>query len=228
MRNLTYYIISCIVCSFYFYSCNANQESKHNEDTVLSSSIKDTIQIKRGKEWGFRVNDVYPKIIDSLQLRELYDSTRWYLYLLHTGEKPIMLDSESDKKIQLNVTFNSLELRFDTLEVFKDTLKLYFCFYVNDTLALDMENFYGLEEPINGRMYFDSKDPYFCYMRKGSSIEYSCTKLESRNSVTIDKQYNRRINPLQPEIIQYINKHKDELHPWFYREAVKRGVIKEE
>lgn len=242
MRNLTYSLICCICYSFYFVSCNANQESTQNKDTLVSSPIKDTIQIKRGKDWGFRINDAYPKIIDSLQLRELYDSTKWYLYLLHCGEHPQMINTYDGSKTPLNFTFNELELRFDTFQHYYDTIKLYFWFYVNDTTTLNLDNFsyylgdtisskddnyYRLEEYINGRMYYNSKEPHVCYLAKESGFAYGCIAFSLNSNANKDSTFRRRMNPLQPEVVRYINEHKDELHPWFYREAIKRGVIKE-
>ncbi|MBX9448838.1 MAG: hypothetical protein KL787_03605 [Taibaiella sp.] len=243
MRYLTYSLICCICYSFYFIGCNANQESLQNKDTIASPSVKDTLQIKRGKDWGFRINDAYPKIIDSLQLRELYDSTKWYLYLLHCGETPKMINTYDGTKTPLNFTFSELDLRFDTLEVSNETVKIYFWFYVNDTTVLNLDyfsyylgdtisskddNYYRLEEYINGRMYYNSKNLDICYLTKGSTIGYFCISSWFNGRETIDSMLNRRVNPLQPEVIKYINEHKRELHPWFYREAVKRGVIKEE
>ena len=37
----------------------------------------------------------------------------------------------------------------------------------------------------------------------------------------------REEKPLQPEVIKYIRQNKNKLDPWFRKEAIKRGVIKE-
>ena len=235
MKKLFYFDICLLLCICLFCSCNII-ESTDNASVALSDTSKMSVRTTKPPSINYR--EGYPRIIDSLNLQELYDSTKWYLYVYHSMSNPMIIDYNDGSKTPLNYNFCSLELRFHSVEVFNDTTKIYFYFYVNDSTVLNIENFssnklkhlrdYSSLEPyINGRMfskYLDSK--HVCYLIKGTNFGYICVSPLPR--LPEDTVIYRIYQPLQPDVIVFINENKEKLHPWFYKEAVRRGVIKED
>lgn len=177
----------------------------------------------------------YPEIIDSLGLHQLYDSTKWQLYLLVALDTPKYDDKydQGEHIFDSTISYAKLELRFDSLYI-DDTgcVKLYFEFYINDTQSINPWDIRGMKGYYNGMEYNlkNSSDTiHFIYLDKFRSYGFGKWGyyITNKSMIDIDTTIIKTIYPLQPDVIEYLNKHKNEIHPWLYREGVKRGVIKE-
>lgn len=182
----------------------------------------------------------YPDIIVKKGLQEMYDSSKWSLYLYVCTDTP--------KKYDLTCFFkdakpySSYDLRFDSLYQNKDTFICFFNFYVNDTLVLEkeMDSDYIVGLP-NGIVF--TKNPNArCINYKdvtGFEISRSCiTKInngpaenKSLRNTPAEGNFKRTIevklfNPLTSYVIRFIDQNQKDLNPWFVAEAKKRGVIK--
>ena len=75
--------------------------------------------------------------------------------------------------------------------------------------------------PIRGVVFNNSYDSVLYYTITSHSHPYlSITCPDMSNCPS------RFVNPLQPEVVKFINDHKTELNPWFYQMAKKKGVLK--
>lgn len=168
----------------------------------------------------------YPPIVDSLEVHQLYDETKWTVYLVNCMDTP----NTEDGQYILNPAqgFGSYELKFDSLVVRRDTLSFYFDFYENDTNVVSVFKYREMMgNYTNGLMFYDNMDSFaICYTFNYGSYPYWCVSTISKE--IYDTTTRRDLKPLQPEVIQYINDNKKDLHPWFYNEAKKRGVIKKD
>jgi len=169
----------------------------------------------------------YPAIVESLGVQQQYDQTKWQLYLLKCDDTPRLGESGEDV-LNPPRSFGSLALKFDSLWHRNDTTAFYFDFYVNDTQSLlSLAGYRYLKHGYySGMLFYKGQDSLtVCYVSNHSSFPYDCIK--SLSQKIYDTTTYKLVKPLQPEVIQYINKNKEQLHPWFYQEAKKRGVIKE-
>lgn len=166
----------------------------------------------------------YPVIVDSLGVQHLYDKTKWTVYIAKCTDTP---KAENGQYI-LNPAkgFGSYELKFDSLVIRRDTLSFYFDFYENDTNVISVINYREMANSyVNGLMFYENMDSFeICYVSNHSYFIWDCIGVDSEE--IYDTTTHRYLKPLQPEVIQYINDNKKDLHPWFYNEAKKRGVIK--
>lgn len=164
----------------------------------------------------------YPLIIDSLKVSELFDETKWNIYLLYCMDTPRA--NSGTPILENRIVYGNLDLKFDSISVSIDTFRFYFDFYVNDTLALNVFTFRDLKGYANGMMFYSNMSPYKkCYVYNHSEWSWGCIEVDSKEIYdTITK---RQLKPLQPDVIKYLNKHQQELNPWLLKEAKKRGVI---
>ena len=95
-------------------SCNSNEI----KNTTSSQEIPD-------------YDIPYPHIIDSLKLRDLYDSAIWFIYTCNCDGK-YLPKSDSAKTI----SFGTLPLRFEDLIIKNDTLELHFNFLDKNEIIL--------------------------------------------------------------------------------------------
>jgi hypothetical protein len=185
MRYL-FLIIALIV-----FSCNSNQESEKN-----------VVQNNADKCF------VYPSSVDSLHLKDLYDSARWYVYTRHCDQN-YLPKSDTSKSI----TFGELPLRFENLAFKHDTLEL---------------NFYFMDhqQPILPSMTRDGKD-------LSTGVGFSLANrvkiyiLSPNGYSTIEKgSATRYENPLQPEVLSYIKNNWGKLDSCFKELAARKGIMK--
>lgn len=168
-------------------------------------------------------NGRYPQIVDSLQLQTQYDKTKWHLYLLHCDDTPKNINGTylfKDAK-----PFSAYELRFDSLVCHDDTTEYYFDFYLNDTLAINCVNFRNMKNDLdNGLIFVNGIDSPLCYTFNCKDATKSICLTES--PAYFDTTTNRFAKPLQPDVVAFLNKNRQSLHPWLYSESVRRGVVK--
>jgi hypothetical protein len=194
MKQNTITLLVCL-CLFLF-SCKT--EGKKDESPVLSKSE-------------------YPRIIDSLGFKDLYNETKWLMYCYQCDDTLKIMKYDTLKDF---VTFGTLELKFDEVDKYKDSgFDIRFNFYYKG-IPCTSENIQS--SPIWGMVYANKAGKKVYYIAHGDVMNYmkdSCAPGRPCPS--------RFVNPLQPEVVRYINDNRKKLNPWFYREAKKRGVLKE-
>jgi hypothetical protein len=156
----------------------------------------------------------FPEEITRLNLQRQYDNTRWALYCIHCDQSVQFLPTSS---IHEQLTFGELPIKFDHLEVRGDTVEIDCYFYYKDR-PLNVRII--RREPYWGAVFVNNPDSIVLYSST-SSLRYEYRKCLDP---TVPCRY-REVNPLQPEVVDYIKKNKGKIDPWFRNEAIKRGVI---
>jgi hypothetical protein len=166
----------------------------------------------------------YPRIVDSLQINDRYDSTKWYLYTYYCMDTPGTYYGNIRTQTIVSRPYSSLELHFDSLRLNGDSCAFYFSF--NNDIDGKLINHFNYDEwsgMINGLMFTaDQPDTLMYFVRSNSSMP-----LESLSfpKWIYDTTSYKKVKPLQPDIIRFINKNKNMLNPWFLEQAKKRGII---
>lgn len=154
----------------------------------------------------------YPPEIEKLGLQKQFDETKWRLYCISLDYR-LSFSRKPDNSMP---NFGELPLEFRSLDIKHDTLILKFSFaYKGKTLkSSEIRN-----ELFTGAIFKSSQII-------GYSSDYTAPYIytDFKNNPNKD---DRRIIPLQPEVIKYIKANKSSLAPWFRHEAIKRGVINE-
>ncbi|GAA4743681.1 hypothetical protein [Flavisolibacter ginsenosidimutans] len=151
---------------------------------------------------------VYPKAIDSLQVKDLYDSAQWYIYTWSCNQS-YLPKSRSSK----SVTFGELPLKFKDLSLKHDTLQLNFDF-VDESEAYpilpsmtrdnkELVTSVGFDMKARKRIYMGSPNG-FTIVEKGIATRYE--------------------NPLQPEVLSYIKGNWNKLNDCFKRLGELKGI----
>lgn len=170
------------------FSCNSNQQDTKQNETEKNRCF------------------VYPSVVDSLQLKDLYDSARWYIYALQCDEN-YLPKSDTTKSI----TFGELPLKFDNLVIRHDTLDMNFSFMdKQEPILFSMNRSY---KSIIAGVGFNMKTKSKIYM------------IFPGGNVTYKGGFNRYENPMQPEVIKYVKENWNKLDGCF-RELAKSNGIK--
>jgi len=151
---------------------------------------------------------IYPKIIDSLHLQDLYDSARWYIY---TEYCDVLYLPKTDSL--LSRPYGEIELKLDNT----------FTFVKNDTANLSF-SFIDKGEPIMISMTRDNRS-------SGTAVGFD---LKTRKKIyegyfgfTYTSKGNpksRYENPMQPEVLKYIRENWDQLDDCFRELAEQKGI----
>jgi hypothetical protein len=171
-------------------SCNSNQQNTKPQENKSQS------------DKCFN----YPQIVDSLQLKDFYDSARWYIYTLQCDEKYLPKDDTAK-----SMAFGELPLRFANLNIRHDTLDINF-------------DFMDRQQPILFGMNRNYKS---IIAGVGFNI-----KLKSKIYMSFDggtqsekgDPTSRYVNPMQPEVIKYIQENWDKLNECFRELAERKGI----
>ncbi len=156
----------------------------------------------------------YPEEIIQLGKEKLFENTKWFLYCLYCDQKVKLINSQ----IPDTVTYGTLPLMFDKILIINDSIEIDFTFMYKNMRVNEATAY---PAPIWGLLY-NSQDSIVSFSSMGSMrYSYFVSIKDPEHSK------NRKIKPLQPEVIQYIKENKDKLDPWFRKEAIKRGVINE-
>jgi len=157
----------------------------------------------------------YPSEVKHLGLQQQYDITRWYMYCI-LCDREIKFTKETGEKEK--ISYGLLPLKFDHVEIRKDTVEIDCYFYYKDILidGVTTRNYslWGLvfKGKSNKPIQFSTQSTGRYYMAICDGAPKDCQV--------------RELNPLQPEVIKYIKQNKEKLDPWFRKQAQKRGVIK--
>jgi|SRR5450432_616384 len=148
----------------------------------------------------------YPSSIDSLNLKELYDSARLAIYTWHC-DLPYRPKNDSLRQMK----FGELRLKFDKLTIMHDTVDLKFDFIDNDKI-ISPSAIIDFTELLTGIGY-DIKIHKKLYMR--SSNGFSMTSTESNS---------RYLNPFQVEVLAYIGQDWSKMDSCFKWLAESNGI----
>lgn len=159
--------------------------------------------------------DYYPRVIDSLGLNKIYDKTKWLMYCYQCDDTLIFQKKWKDSN---KVYFGFLKLNFEGIKIHQEQLEVNFSFIykeknTNDDLVRN--------SAIRGIVFKYGTDSVLYYSMGTDALTYlrdSCPDLQKCRS--------RFVDPLQPEVTKFINDHKTELDPWFYKMAQKKGILK--
>lgn len=182
---------SMTLFTFVIFGCNSNQENKEQDNEMSSNKCF-----------------TYPSSIDSLQLKDLYDSARWYVYTWHCDEN-YLPKSDTAKSI----TFGELPLKFENLSLKNDTVELNFSFLDNQQSILPSMTRDNKE--LSTEVAFNLKTKRKIYMLSPNGY-----------STTVNGGNNRYENPLQPEVVTYIKNNWNKLDSCFKELAKQKGIMK--
>ena len=151
---------------------------------------------------------VYPIEVDSLHVQDLYDSAKWYIYT-YSCDRICKCINDSLKEISLG----ELPLKFTNLKLMHDTLEINYDFICNGEplLPRDMK----VNQPLLTGIGFDLKERKKIYMGSPSGF-----------SIIIKGEKSRFETPLQPAVLNYLEKHRASLNECFRIIAEKKGVLK--
>jgi len=155
--------------------------------------------------------DTYPKKITDLALESRYDKSKWALYCIYCDDS---VKFEPETEIKEQITFASLDLKLEGVKQFNDTTELLFYFYYKDTLKCDYKVLKNLLIA-TGTGFKKGSDSIYYYTAEGHGL----TKFWEQGDQS------HIANPLQPDVISYINRNKDKLNLWFRNEAIRRKVL---
>ena len=151
----------------------------------------------------------YPKVIDSLNFRDLYDSARWLVYT-YQGDR-LYLPKEDTLKTG---SFGELGLKFNKLHINNDTVNIDFYFTDKGQLVLAGSSRGGT--PLITGVSFDKRSRRKLAMFSHSGFSFTASGEKSRYE-----------NPEQPEIISYIKKNWKKINSCFRELAIIKGLSKE-
>ena len=147
--------------------------------------------------------------VDFSAVKAFDSEARWLMYCVHCDDTPIWRPAYNSLAKQ---PLGFLNLKFEEAVQMGDTVECYYQFYYNDTLPCGekiMSNYHKILDGIG----FNKKTGRRVWFIRGNA-KFTKTNPASRYD-----------NALQPEVISFIKKHQNQLNPWFYTEAKKRGVL---
>ena len=183
-----YFLIIALIA----FSCNSNYRDTKQKESVTKRDNCFT----------------YPSEVDSLHVKDLYDSARWYVYAWYC-DMPYKPKYES----LIGKSFGELELKFYNLAVKHDTLELNFNF-IDKGQAILPSMMKEYKELVTG-VGFNMRGKEKIYMLSPNGF-----------SKTIKGGANRYENPLQPEVIKYLNDNWDKLNDCFRKLAEQKAIKK--
>ena len=176
-----------------FFACNNGSKQGINDQTDLNETK------------GF----AYPEIVDSLNVKTLYDIAKWNLYCIYCDDIVRFLDRTINEG---TITYASLDLRLENIYKSRDTIEMHFSFY-HDLLKCDVNSVRR-----DGKIYADG-----IVFKNDSVASYTTTTTMRYFSDNYPKS--RFANPLQPDVLAYIKNNQNKLHNWFRHEAKRKGLI---
>lgn len=173
------------------FGCNSNEQNPRQKE----------VEIKSDKCF------VYPSVVDSLRIKDLYDSARWLVYTLQCDQKYL-----PKKDSSRSITFGELPLDFQYTGLKHDTLEIIFEFMDNGQIILSSMT--RDNKKTSTGVGFDIKTRTKIYM------------IFDGGTVTYKGGTNRYVKPLQPEVESYIKFNWDKLNDCFRKLAEKKGIKK--
>lgn len=166
--------------------------------------------------------NTYPRLIDSLSLRKYYDDGKWLMSCYYCDDTVLPeveylgVIPKNQGLIPKNITYGELQAKPTYIKLIgTDTLELNFGHFYNDTLFCS----YAANRThlhVWGMAYDIKHDSILYFTHEVGNLTYWCSQPCG----------SRLGNPIQPEVVKYIQSHADFLDPWFKAEAIKRKVLK--
>lgn len=177
--------------------------------SFIQCSSKGNKKIVQSKpQVGINYNQ-YNSVIDSLGVSKYYKEAKWLMYCIHCDLLPEWRIPYTNI-MKKPCAYLDLEPHYVQKN---DSIVKFLCeFLYNDTLPLNINTISNYHKILDG-VQFNIKTGDHRYIMGTSTF------------VVVDSQ-SRYYKPLQPEVVEFINKKKDSLYPWFREEAKRRGVIK--
>jgi len=149
----------------------------------------------------------YPSIIDSLGLKDLYDTARWIIYTRYCDK---IYESKTDPSIKRY--FGEIELKFSQLVIKKDTIDLIFDFIDNGkeilpSMMIDNKQLatgVGFDKNLRRKLYLISSAMTIAYKNDPES---------------------RFENPIQQDVLSFVRANWSKLDECF-RELAKHAGIR--
>jgi hypothetical protein len=183
---------SFLITAVILISCNSNQKHpKHQERKVESNMCSS-----------------YPYAIDSLNLRDLYDSAKWYIYTMYCDK----IYCPNDDTL-LQYYFGELDLKYSNLSVKSDTVIINYDFIDNKGQVILPSMMKNYKQLITG-VGFSIRNKVKIFMESPSGFSV----------VMKGGEGNRYENPLQPEVVSYIKSNWSKLNECFKELAVQKGI----
>lgn len=177
--------------AFTIYGCDSNdQNKKQSTDMTIDECF------------------AYPSSIDSLHIKDLYDSARWFVYTWHCDEN-YLPKSDTAKSI----SFGELPLKFDNITLKSDTVELNFIFLDNQQSILPSMTRNNKE--LSTGVAFNIKTKGKIYMLSPNGY-----------STVVNGGNNRFENTLQPEVLTYIKNNWSKLDNCFKELASQKRIMK--
>ncbi|MBN9483841.1 MAG: hypothetical protein BGO70_09560 [Bacteroidetes bacterium 43-93] len=159
--------------------------------------------------------DTYPRLIDSLSLRKYYDDGKWLMSCYYCDDT-VIPDVKNKGLIPKNITYGELKVKPIYIKLIgSDTLELNFAHFYNDTVLCSYQT-------IRSHLTIWG----LAYDIKHDSVLYYANEIMNLTEWCPSPCGSRLGNPIQPEVVKYIESHRDVLDPWFKAEAIKRKVLK--
>lgn len=149
----------------------------------------------------------YPEIITSNRLWELYDTAKFYLYSYHCD---VPFDPVGIKEKSLY--FSYLDLSFDTLIKRGDTAEILFKFVYR------------------GKSVDEYRLNKFVYVKNGIAFNLTSEEriyMTSARNLTVSEigATSRYVMALQPDVIEFVQTHKQRINPWYRKKLEQLGVF---
>lgn len=180
-----------IILALSIVSCNSNQQKKQKGQMNLKDNCF-----------------IYPEIVDSLQVKDLYDSARWYIYTWHCDKRYLPRRDTS-----ASISLGELPLKFNNLDFKGDTLEMNFDFIDQHELRPILPSMTRNNTQFLSGVGFDMKARKKIYMLSPSGF-----------STTMKGALNRYENPLEPEVLGYIENNWNKLDNCFKKLAEQKGI----
>jgi|GEM_PF-1495439 len=200
MKNNTVYPVLLLFIASLFICCNTNSPGK----TAVPNHTD-------------KKEDLYPPEVVKLGLQKEYDNTKWTLYCIHCDDTCRFADS---LHMPDTLTFASLDLQLYTINrgyLMGRTVELDFYFYYGD-IKCNLKTMRN-KEIAHGIIYQADTGYVISYASLSRQHDFR----EERHPSKLATRY---LEPLQPDVVRYIQQNEAKLNPWFRNEAIKRKVLK--
>jgi hypothetical protein len=150
---------------------------------------------------------LYPKIVDSLNVKDLCDSSFWFINLFNCDAQ-YFPNNDTVK----STTLGFQPLLYSDLQIMHDTIEIYFN-YQDKNGIITQSKIRDNRTLLNG----------IAFSLKSRQRIYGCSL--SGHPLTLNGSQSRFDNPLQPETIDFIRKNREKIDDNFRIFAVLNGVL---
>lgn len=187
-----------IFISFLLLSCTSDTKP-HGESIHTGKTFKNEID-----STAFLCKEK----LDSLGLEAAYDTCKFWLYCYNVNARVYFKNVQHPDSPTI---FSTLSIDCGNVNILKDTIEFLFHINLKDSLSID----WGRTVTAHGVLYKLSENRPIGFILDGS-MRY----IWSSNPLS------RANNPLQPDIIKFIQANYSLFNPWFVDRLKKRNIVK--